>query len=72
MKNKSLIIFGTGQQSDIISFYLKKLSRKIVAYCVDDKHFKKNKFNGIGVVTTSDLLKRFNQRLFFTYCHYLF
>jgi len=62
MKNKSLIIFGTGQQSDIISFYLKKLSRKIVAYCVDDKHYKKNKFNGIGVVTTSELLKRFKPK----------
>ena len=29
MKEKSLIIFGTGQQSDIITFYLNKMSRKI-------------------------------------------
>ena len=29
MKEKLLIIFGTGQQSDIITFYLNKMSRKI-------------------------------------------
>ena len=30
MKNKSLIIFGTGQQSDIISFYLKNYLEKLL------------------------------------------
>ena len=41
MKEKLLIIFGTGQQSDIISFYINKLQKKIHAYCVDEKFYKK-------------------------------
>jgi len=59
MINKSLIVFGTGQQSEIISFYLKRQSRKVKFYCVDDKYFKKNKFQGINVISTSELLKKF-------------
>jgi len=59
MISKSLIVFGTGQQSEIISFYLKRQSRKVKFYCVDDKYFKKNKFQGINVISTSELLKKF-------------
>tara|TARA_B100000242_G_scaffold284486_1_gene247869 strand:- start:426 stop:1100 length:675 start_codon:yes stop_codon:yes gene_type:complete len=59
MISKSLIVFGTGQQSEIISFYLKRQSRKVKFYCVDDKYFNKNKFQGINVISTSELLKKF-------------
>jgi len=62
MKNKPLIIFGTGQQSDIISFYLKKLSKKVEAYCVDEKFFKKSNFNKTKVITTSELIKKFKPK----------
>tara|TARA_B100000902_G_C27311771_1_gene918871 strand:- start:2371 stop:3045 length:675 start_codon:yes stop_codon:yes gene_type:complete len=59
MKEKLLIIFGTGQQSEIITFYLNKLSRKIYAYCVDDKFYKKNNFKGKKIITTKELLKKY-------------
>tara|TARA_B100001093_G_scaffold384643_1_gene370360 strand:- start:12770 stop:13444 length:675 start_codon:yes stop_codon:yes gene_type:complete len=62
MNGKSLIIFGTGQQSDIISFYLKKLSIKIFAYCVDDKFYKKSKFKNKQIITTKELLKKYNPK----------
>lgn len=59
MSEKLLIIFGTGQQSEIITFYLNKLSRKIYAYCVDDKFYKKDKFKGKKIITTKELLKKY-------------
>lgn len=59
LKNKFLIIFGAGQQAEIISFYLKKLSRSIFAYCVDDDFYKEKKFLGKNIITTSELLKKF-------------
>ena len=62
MKKKPLIVFGTGQQSDIISFYLKKISRKIDLYCVDDKHIKENTFNKISIIPTSSLLKKYKPK----------
>ena len=64
MKEKSLIIFGTGQQSDIITFYLNKMSRKIYAYCVDDKFYKKDKFKGKKIITTKELLKKYKPKDF--------
>jgi len=64
MNEKPLIIFGTGQQSDIITFYLKKLSRKIYAYCVDDKFYKKDKFYNTKIITTRELLKKYKPRDF--------
>ena len=45
MKEKPLIVFGTGQVSEILSFYLKKLGREIFAYCVDEKYYKKTFIN---------------------------
>ena len=59
MKQKLLIIFGTGQQSDIITFYLNKLSKKIYAYCVDDKFYKKDNFKNKKIITTKELLKKY-------------
>ncbi len=59
---KPLIVFGTGQQSEIISFYLKKHNIKIEAYCVDEKFYKKKKFNNIKIITTKDLLKNFKPK----------
>ena len=62
MKEKPLIVFGTGQQAEIISFYLKKMSKKIYAYCVDDDHLTKEKFQEKKVITTSNLLKNFKPK----------
>ncbi len=62
MKKKPLIVFGTGQQSDIISFYLKKMSRKIELYCVDDNHLKGNSFNKKGIISTTTLLKKYKPK----------
>lgn len=59
---KPLIIFGTGQQSDIISFYLKKNSRDIFAYCVDEKFYRSSKFNNKRVITTSELIKNYKPK----------
>ena len=59
MSKKLLIIFGTGQQSDIISFYINKLSQKIHAYCVDDKFYKKDTFKNKKIITTKELLKKY-------------
>ncbi len=60
MKEKLLIIFGTGQQSDIISFYINKLQKKIHAYCVDEKFYKKNSFRNKKIITTKELLKKYS------------
>ena len=62
MSEKLLIIFGTGQQSDIITFYLNKMSRKIYAYCVDDKFFKNDKFKNKKIITTKELLKNYKPK----------
>ena len=62
MSEKLLIIFGTGQQSDIITFYLNKMSKKIYAYCVDDKFYKKDKFKNKKIITTKDLLKKYKPK----------
>ena len=62
MSEKPLIIYGTGQQSDIITFYLNKLSRKIDAYCVDDEFYTKDKFRNKKVITTKELLKQYKPR----------
>ena len=59
MSEKPLIIFGTGQQSEIITFYLKKMSRNILGYCVDDNFYKKSNFNGKKIITTKELLKKY-------------
>ena len=59
MNEKPVIVFGTGQQSDIISFYMKKLSKKIYAYCVDDKFYKNDTFNNKKVITTKQLIKNY-------------
>ena len=59
MSKKLLIVFGTGQQSDIVSFYLNKLSTNIHAYCVDDKFYKKDTFKNKMVITTKELLKKY-------------
>ena len=59
---KSLIVFGVGQQSDIISFYLKKMGRKIDLYCVDSKYLKRSKFNKISVISTNELLKKYSPK----------
>ena len=59
---KSLIVFGVGQQSDIISFYLKKMGRKIDLYCVDSKYLKQSKFNKIMVISTNELLKKYSPK----------
>ena len=64
MSEKKLIVFGTGQQSDIISFYLKKLSKKIYAYCVDEKYLKKSSFKNKKIITTQELLKKYKPRDF--------
>ena len=58
MKNKPLIIFGIGQVSEILTFYLKKMERNIYAYCVDDKFYKKNFFKDKKVITTQELFKK--------------
>jgi sugar O-acyltransferase (sialic acid O-acetyltransferase NeuD family) len=60
MKNKPLIIFGIGQVSEILTFYLKKMERNIYAYCVDDKFYKKNFFKNKKVITTQELFKKFS------------
>ncbi len=62
MSEKLLIIFGTGQQSDIISFYINKLSKKIYAYCVDEKFYKKDTFRNTKIITTKDLIKKYKPR----------
>ncbi|WP_440650526.1 acetyltransferase [Candidatus Pelagibacter sp. HIMB1495] len=62
MSEKFLIIFGIGQQSDIISFYLNKLSKKIYAYCVDEKFYKKDTFRKTKVITTQDLIKNYKPK----------
>lgn len=62
MSEKALVIFGTGQQSDIITFYLNKMSRKIYAYCVDDRFYKKSEFKGKKIITTKELLKKYKPK----------
>ena len=62
MKCKPLIIFGTGQVSEILSFYLKKLGREIFAYCVDEKYYKKTSFKNKKIITTKELYKRFKPK----------
>lgn len=62
MTEKPIIIFGTGQQADIISFYLKKLSKKVYAYCVDKKFYKKSTFRNKKVITTNQLVQRYNPK----------
>ena len=62
MSKKLLIIFGTGQQSDIISFYINKLSKKISAYCVDEKFYKKVTFRNTKIITTKDLIKNYKPK----------
>ena len=62
MKHKPLIIFGTGQVSEILSFYLKKLGREIFAYCVDEKYYKKTSFKNKKIITTKELYKRFKPK----------
>lgn len=62
MKNKKLIIFGNGQQSDIISFYLNKLSKTIHAYCVDEKYYTKSTFKNKKVLTTKEFLKNYDAK----------
>ena len=51
MKHKPLIIFGTGQTSEILSFYLNKLGREIFAYCVAEKYYKKKTFKNKVIMT---------------------
>jgi sugar O-acyltransferase (sialic acid O-acetyltransferase NeuD family) len=62
MNEKQLIVFGTGQQSDIITNYFNKLSKKIYAYCVDDKFYKKSKFKNKKIITTKELLKKYSPK----------
>jgi len=62
MKCKPLIIFGTGQVSEILSFYLKKLGREIFAYCVDEKYYKETSFKNKKIITTKELYKRFKPK----------
>jgi len=55
-----LIIFGTGQVSDIISHYFKNDSNvKVYGYCEDKKYVKKSKFNNLPVFTTEEVLKKY-------------
>tara|TARA_B100001059_G_C17786365_1_gene557346 strand:+ start:595 stop:1269 length:675 start_codon:yes stop_codon:yes gene_type:complete len=62
MKHKPLIIFGTGQVSEILSFYLNKLGREIFAYCVDEKYYKKTSFKNKAVMTTKELFKNYKPK----------
>lgn len=62
MKSKPLIIFGIGQVSEILTFYLNKMGRKIFCYCVDDNYFKKTVFKGKKVITTKQLYKKFKPK----------
>jgi len=62
MKHKPLIIFGTGQTSEILSFYLNKLGREIFAYCVDEKYYKKKTFNNKVIMTNKELYKRYKPK----------
>jgi sugar O-acyltransferase (sialic acid O-acetyltransferase NeuD family) len=59
LKNKQLIVFGTGQQSDIATYYLNKLSIDIACFCVDEKFYKKNTFKKKKVISTNQLLNRY-------------
>lgn len=62
MKEKPLIIFGTGQVSEILSFYLERLNRKIFAYCVDEKYYNKTSFKKKKVLTTKQVLKKYKPK----------
>ncbi len=62
MKDKPLIVFGTGQVSEILTFYLKKLGREIFSYCVDEKYYKKTSFKNKKVFTTQELYKKFKPK----------
>lgn len=62
MKNKPLVIFGTGQISEIVTFYLKKMNREIYAYCVDKKYYKKSSFKNRKIMTTEKLFKTYKPK----------
>jgi sugar O-acyltransferase (sialic acid O-acetyltransferase NeuD family) len=62
MKNKPLVIFGTGQLSEIITFYLKKMNRDIYAYCVDKKYYKESTFKKKKIITTEKLFKTYKPK----------
>ncbi len=62
MKEKPLVVFGTGQVSEILTFYLKKLGREIFAYCVDEKYYKKTSFKNKKVFTSQELYKKFKPK----------
>ena len=57
---KEVVIFGTGQTSEIVSYYLnKETDFKIVAYTIDSKEISEEKFNKKPVVAFEHLKEEY-------------
>ncbi len=56
-----LVVFGTGQTSDIVSYYLERDSEhEIVAYTVDREHLYKDLHNGKPVIPFEQVQDRYS------------
>lgn len=58
--SKPLVIFGSAEMAELSKFYFEHDSeRKVVAFTVDDAYVKEDHFNGLPVVSFSEVVKRY-------------
>ncbi len=63
MYKKPLVIFGLGRMAEIISYYfINEAQRDIAYFCIDEQYKDREIFNGIPVITQTDLLKKFSNK----------
>ncbi len=61
MKNKPVVIFGTGEIGTLARYYFENDSDyRVAAFCADDQYVKDDKFEDLPLLKLSELEKRHN------------